>query len=446
MKSRSGVRLSRLLAAALLTAPNFAPCNARAQQQRESRRHVRVVPAQEQALHDLLVKAKAEADAKDYPAAQADYEKYLAQKPDDAAAHFDLGYVYTAQQKTDGARGEYRKAIALDPKMLQAHLNLGMSLLAESPKEAIAPLEKVVELDYSLERGHYALGLAQERTGNTAAAEKELTVAVKLDPDDAGAHAALAGVLLNEKKASAAETQFRELLRLKPDDSGAQIGLAQSLLLQNRTTEALAALEDYLKSNPANARARVMQASLLVQTGKNDEALAALDVAAKSGPESLDALELRSEIYFTKKDWAKAAAVLQKAAQISPRSAVIHARLGHVLLETHDYANAARELTESLQTDPNSTETLRDLVSAEYLGKNFQGALAALDLLAKREPPNAGAWFIRGSCYDHMKQSEAALDAYNKFLAMNTDKNSNEYFEAAARARFLEKMLKQKER
>ena len=445
MKSRRGMRLSRLVAAALLTAVSFAPSNLRAQQ-RPSRQHVRVVQAQEQALHDLLVKAKAEADVKSYSAAQADYERYLAQKPDDAAAHFDLGYVYTAQKKTEEAIGEYRKAVALDPKMVQAHLNLGMSLLAENPKEAIAPLEKVVELDYSLERGHYALGIAEERAGDTALAEKELTVAVKLDPDDADAHAELARVLLNEKKAPAAETEFRELLRLKPGDSGAELGLVQSLLLQKRATDALAALGDYLKANRSDTRARVMQASLLVQMGKNDEALATLDAAAKSGPESLDTLELRSDIYFAKKDWPKAAAVLEKAAQISPRNAVIHARLGHVLLETHDYPNAARELTESLQIDPSSTETLRDLLSAEYLGKNFQGALAALDLLDKREPPNAGAWFIRGSCYDHMSQPKAALDAYHKFLAMNTDKNSNEYFEAAARARFLEKMLKQKGR
>ena len=444
MKSRCGVRWSRLVATALLTLVIVTPCSTQAQQQ--SSKRVRVVPAQEQALHDLLVKAKAEADAKDYSAAQTDYKKYLAQKSDDASAHFDLGYVYTAQQETEKAIKQYREAIALDPKMLQAHLNLGMSLLAENPKEAIAPLEKAVELDYSLERGHYALGLAEERAGDSAAAEKELTVAVKLDPDDAGAHAALARVLLNEKKASAAETQFRESLRLKSGDASADIGLAQSLLLQNRNADALAALEDYLKTNPSDARARVMQASLLVQMGNNDEALSALDEAAKSGPESLDALELRSEIYFAKKDWAKASAVLQKAEQISPRDAVIHARLGHVLLETRDYRNAARELTESLQMDPNSMETLRDLVSAEYLGKTFQSALAALDLLAKREPPNAGAWFIRGSCYDHMNQPKAALDAYNKFLAMNTNKNSNEYFEAAARARFLEKMLKQKGR
>ena len=43
-----------------------------------------------------------------------------------------------------------------------------------------------------------------------------------------------------------------------------------------------------------------------------------------------------------------------------------------------------------------------------------------------------------------MGQAKDALAAYQKFLSLNTDKNSNQYFEAAARARFLEKMLKEK--
>lgn len=437
MKIRMGA-----CAICLMASFSMAPQFAQAQVKSGTRR--RVASAQEQALYDLLVKAKGEADGRNYAAAEADYVKYLAQKPDDAVAHFDLGYVYTAEHQTDKAIAEYRKAIVLDPKMMAAHLNLGMSLLTEDPKEAIAPLQKVVEMNYAFERGHFALGVAEERSGSTAAAQKEYTVAVRLDPNDAEARAALGRLLLAESKGSAAETEFRELLRLKPNDPEGELGLAQSLVLQKRAADAAAALGNYLKANPADTKAQVMEAALLFQLGKNDDALAALDRAAKHGPETLDALKLRSEIYFTKRDWAKAAAVLRKAELLAPQDAVIHARLGHVLLETQDYANAAQELVRSLQLDASSTDTLRDLISAEYLGKNFTGALAALDLLAKRVSLNAGAWFVRGSCYDHLNEPKAALDAYNKFLAMNTNRNSDQYFEAAARARFLAHQLKQK--
>ena len=426
--------------AVLVSAPRFALGQA------ESRTQVRVVPAEEQALHDLLVKAKAEAEGNNYAAAQADYQKYLTQRPNDAAAHFDLGYVYTAQQESDKAIAEYRKAVDLDPKMIQAQLNLGISLLPGDPKGAIAPLQKAIELNYAFERAHYVLGIAEGRSGNAAAAEKEYTVAVKLDPNDADAQAALGRTFLAEGKAADAEAAFRELLKLKPGSQEAELGLAQSLLQQKKTADATDALTAYLNENPNDAKARVMQASALVELDKNDEALASLDRAAQSGPETVEALELRSMIYYRKSDFAKAVAVLQKAEATAPEDASIHARLGHALLETKNYSGAAHELNEALRLDPNSTDTLRDLVSAEYLQKNFAAALAALDALARREPPNAGAWFVRASCYDHMNQPEQALDGYQKFLAMNTDNNSNQYFEATERVRFLQAALKRKGR
>jgi Flp pilus assembly protein TadD len=412
--------------------------------QSESRTHVRYVSPEDQALHDLLAKAKAEADSNDYTAAQGDYQKYLAQRPDDPTAHFDLGYVYTAERENEKAIAEYRKAIELDPKMVDAQLNLGISLLADDPKAAIEPLEKVIELDPANERGHYLLGVAEERSGNPAEAEKEYTVAVKLDPNNADARAALGGSYLRERKAADAETTFRELLRLKPGDQQAEIGLAQSLLQQKKTADAVDALTAYLNENPTDTKARVMQATALVDLGKNDDALAALDRAASNGPETVDALKLRSLIYDRKSDFVKSATVLQKAAAMVPGDASIHAALGHALLETKNYSAAARELNDALRLDPELTDALRDLASAEYLQKNFAVTLAALDALGRREPPSAGAWFVRASCYDHLNLLERALDAYRKFLAMNTDKNSNQYFEAVQRARFLQAALKRK--
>jgi Flp pilus assembly protein TadD len=419
-----------------------APRSARGQS--ESRTHVRVVPAEEQALHDLLVKAKGEADRSDYAVAEADYQRYLDQRPNDAAAHFDLGYVYTAQQENDKAIAEYRKAVELDPKMIEAQLNLGISLLPDDPKAAIGPLQKVVGLNYANERGHYVLGIAEERSGNSAAAEKECAVATKLNPNDADAWAALGRTYLSERKAADAEAAFREFLRLKPNDQDGEMGLAQSLLQQKKTADAVDALAAYLKQNPKDTRARLMEASALVDLGKNDEALAELEAVAWNGPETVEALKLRSVIYYKKSDFPRAVAVLQKAAALAPGDASIHASLGHALMETKDYSGATRELNQAFRLDPSSADTLRDLVSAEYLQKNFADALAALDELGRRETPNAGAWFVRGSCYDHLNELEQALAAYQKFLAMNTDKSSNQYFEATQRVRFLQAALKRK--
>jgi len=419
-----------------------APRAANPQSRQNSRRRTVGASPQEQALYDLLVQAKAAADKSDYATAASDYEKYLTQKPDDAAAHFDLGYVYTAQKEKDKAVAEYRKAIALDPKMAQAYLNLGISLLDGDAKAAIAPLQKATELNYDYAQGHYLLGTAEERADQPADAVKEYTIAVKLDPNDYPEHIALARAELAAGNASAAEPEFREALKLKANDAESELGLVQSLIEQKKSADAAAALDDYLRGNPDDAKARVSRASLLTDLGRNDEALAELDRAAKDATETLEASKLRSVIYYREKSFEKAADALQKAAAIAPQDAGIRARLGHALLQTKNYAGATQELNEALRLDPSLNDALRDLVAAEYLGKNYSATLAALNLLDARETPKPGAWFVRATCYDHLGQARAALDAYRNFLAMNTDQTSNEYFEATGRVRFLERVVK----
>lgn len=432
-------------AAAIMLLVIFAavPRMANPQSKQNSRRRTIAASPQEQALYDLLVQAKAAADKNDYVTAATDYEKYLAQKPDDATAHFDLGYVYTAQKEKDKAIAEYRKAIALDPKMAQAYLNLGISLLDDDAKAAIAPLQKATELNYDYAQGHYLLGTAEERAGQPNAV-KEYTIAVKLDPNDYSEHIALARAELAGGNASAAEPEFREALKLKTNDAESELGLAQSLMDQKKPADAAAALDDYLRGNPDDAKARVLRASLLTDLGRNDEALAELDRAGKGTTETLQTLKLRSVIYYREKDFEKAANALQKAAAIAPQDAGIRARLGHALLETKNYAGATQQLSEALRLDPSSNDALRDLVAAEYLKKDYPATLATLNLLDARETPKPGAWFVRAMCYDHLGQAKEALDAYRKFLAMNTDQTSNEYFEAAGRVRFLERVVKEK--
>jgi Flp pilus assembly protein TadD len=94
----------------------------------------------EAALNNLLADAQAALDRKDYATAASDYQSYLEKKPDDAAAHFQRGYAFTAMQKVDEARAEYQKAIELNPKLAEAYLNLGLTLLDSDPNGAIAAL------------------------------------------------------------------------------------------------------------------------------------------------------------------------------------------------------------------------------------------------------------------------------------------------------------------
>src|SRR6202044_2233350 len=184
-------------------------------------------------------------------------------KPGDAAVHFQLGYAYTAMQKLDDAKLQYQKAIELNPKMSEAYLNLGLALLDSDPKAAIAPLQKAAELLPTQPRAKFALGVANERSGNAAQAVEQYRAAEKLDDHDFETHFALGRTLLNSGHPAEAEPEFRAALALKNDSLPSRLGLAKSLAAQKKSDAAAQELDSYLKMAPADHAAQIERASLL---------------------------------------------------------------------------------------------------------------------------------------------------------------------------------------
>src|SRR5690349_749527 len=62
-------------------------------------------------LNDLLDEAQRDIDANNFEAAVVPLRKFIAEKPEVAFAHFQLGYAYTALKCSDEARAEYERAI-----------------------------------------------------------------------------------------------------------------------------------------------------------------------------------------------------------------------------------------------------------------------------------------------------------------------------------------------
>jgi tetratricopeptide (TPR) repeat protein len=396
------------------------------------------------ALNDLLTRAQAAMERKDYEAAVQAYQQYLAKKPEDATVHYDLGYAYTALQKSVDAKAEYEKAISLDPKMASAYQNLGLTLLATDPAAAVAPLQRASELLPEDARAKFLLGSALELSGKVTPAIEQYQAAQKLGENDFDIHFAMGRALLSSNQAPAAEAEFRTAIALQTDSPAAHLGLAKSLVAQKKSEAAAAEYSAYLAAQPNDNSARLERAAALVDVGKFDDALAELDRAASAGPESLRALKLRSQIAFQTKHYDAALLALQKAIALAPRDPDLAAQLGHMYLEKKDYPQAVNQLIVALKMNPASNDVLGDLITAQYLNKNYPATLQGLDVLSQRETLPLGSWFIRATCYDKLGQQLQALDAYKKFLELNKDQNNDMYFEASARVRTLTREIKKK--
>ena len=293
--------------------------------------------------------------------------------------------------------------------------------------------------------------MALENSGKLAPAIEQYQAAEKLNEKDFDTRLSLGHALIAAGRPAEAEPELREALALRPDGPDADasrvhLELAECLILEKKNEPAAAELAIYLQSHPDDVARRLDRASLLVDLSNIDDARAELDRAANGKPETLRALQLRSHIYYQEKHWDDLIPVLQKAEALAPQDSSIPAQLGEVYLTKKDYPDAARTLIVAYNLKPGALDVLTELVEAEYQAGNYAGALQALDLLAKQKDLPAPSWYIRASCYDKLGQPAQALDAYQRFLQLNTDQNSDMYFAAAARARELAREVHDKKK
>jgi len=395
-------------------------------------------------LNDLLDEAQRDIDNKNFEAAIAPLQKVIADQPEFAYAHFQLAYVYTALKRADEARAEYERTIAIDAKMSEAYLNLGTLLLdKQEDAAAVAPLRKAVELLPAQSHPRYLLAVALDRSGDRAGAAESFEALLHLDPNDITAIDYLGWAALRDGKRGEAETRFRRAVEVQPKEPEGRRGLAESLDAQKKP-EAAGAYRDYLDLMPNDSAARARLIHLLIEQKQNDAALTELDRMDAGKQPSLESLKLRADIQIAAKKWEDSVATLHQALALAPNDAQLHGGLGRIFLQKRDFAAAEKELRIALRLDGKNLAYWKDLNSTFFLGGNYPAALATLDEIAKMEQPGAGVWFIRAICYDKLNQPKPALEAYQKFLELDRDKNPDQVWQAKERSKVLQRMLERK--
>jgi Flp pilus assembly protein TadD len=394
-------------------------------------------------LNDLLDEAQNDIDADQFEAALTPLQKFLAEKPEIAWAHFQLAYAYTALKRTDEARAEYERATTLDPKMSEAFLNLGILLTEKDPAAAVAPLRRAVDLLPAQSRPRFLLGHALERSGDIPGAVDGYEAALRLDPRDVETTIHLGFLYVGLKRYPDAETKFRAGLELQPKSPQALLGLAETLDAQKKP-EAAAAFRDYLAVQPDAPGAQSRIIHLLLEQKQYEVALSELDRAEAGKSPTLDSLRSRADIQIGQKKWDDAIITLRKAIALAPHDAELRGGLGRVFMQKRDFASAEKEIKVALEMDRNNLVYWKDLRSTYYLGGNYSATLATQDLIAKVETPGAGEWFIRALCYDKLNQPKPALEAYEKFLELDQDRNPDQVWQAQQRSKVLRRMLDQK--
>ena len=145
--------------------------------------------------------------------------KVVAEKPNDAIGHNDLGWALRQNGDARAGEEELRAAIKLDEKLPQAHSNLSVCCLDQNKdQQALDEARKAVALDQSQPIYHVVLGNALAATGDNTAAVQEYKIAISQRSDYENAYYHLGLVLNKMGEKTEAGKVLANALKLDPND------------------------------------------------------------------------------------------------------------------------------------------------------------------------------------------------------------------------------------
>jgi tetratricopeptide (TPR) repeat protein len=163
----------------------------------------------------------------DYPKATRLHAELVREHPENALAHYHLGFAQGMAGNRSAEVREYKLAAALGLRIWDLFLNLGLIQLEDGELNAATDsLQRAVLLGRNHSESHYNLALAYERRGLFAEAEGEMLASLRLAPELPDAQNMLGVIYAEEGKPVRASQVWRELMTEAPDYEPARANLA----------------------------------------------------------------------------------------------------------------------------------------------------------------------------------------------------------------------------
>jgi tetratricopeptide (TPR) repeat protein len=342
-------------------------------------------PAQEQSSRVAALQEAAKLiGAGDLPGAEAALKPLIGKSPADPIALNLLGVVRAQQGLTTQAEELFQQAIKAGPHLPGPHINLARLYGGTRAEDAIAELDKALEITPDDEgatallreiarsagseaarsgdkeralalllRAHKIMprdpdllvdtALAAMDNGLWADGEKYLLEALSIRPDFPRATYALARAYLGQSKNQPAEEQMRKYLAARPNDASAQYGLGFILVAEQKVEEARAAFEKSLAIQPLQTESLFQLGEISLQQDKRDQAKEEFQKVLERDPRHAGALTEIGLIEFRAGNLAEARTTLAKAATLAPSYYKAHYYYALTLKKLGNKEEAERE-------------------------------------------------------------------------------------------------------
>ncbi len=277
-------------------------------------------------------------------------------------ARFNLGVLLLKENKPAEAADELVRAAELEPENYRTHFFAALALEQSGRKdEALPHYRRAAEIDpKQTEPRRAVLALLLERQDFTAA-EPVLQDLLTLEPQAPDLLRLRADLHLRQQRNEQALGAYEEFLKVKPEDAAAHLAVARLYRDQGKTEEALQhfGATERASDSPAEAKSALREhAALLGELDRWADALPLLEKAAAAEPTNAD---LRAALGFAllqAKQYPRAAAELQAALGLNSRDVKTHDHLASALYLAGDFAGAIRVLEQRTRLAEETPGTL----------------------------------------------------------------------------------------
>lgn len=354
----------------------------------------------------------------DAPGAIRGLQDALGLDPNQLGAYVLLAHLALGRGDQAEAGRQLRLAQRVNAEHPQVRVVEGYVAQAEGDADrALKCFTAAAEADPNLAAAHLALGQAYLARRMWPFAEQALVNALRLDNSRAPSTLrALVEARRRQGKLQETLEALDELLKQAPDDLGARALRAEVLVDAGEGERAVADLLALLDRNPTHGELLRRTATQLVRLGRRDEAVARVDAALEADPSKDDAWRMRHELASAAGEdprpvldrWL--AALPQSAAGLELMAAWHEARGEDEAMER--FADQALAINPDLYAS-NLVKVRRDLE------RDPEAALARVDaMLAKATAPGLknvlGGW--RGTVLDVLGRREEAARAWRERL------------------------------
>lgn len=229
---------------------------------------------------------------------------------------------------------------------------------------------------------------------------------------------------LSAGKLDGAEKKFRAVIASASDNAQAWHGLGLAVAMQGRAAEAVPHLRKAASIAPSDAVILTNYGLVQKSAGDIPGAIQSLQKAVKIDPKALNALKGLGDALLAEGRHAEAADVFQQTLQATPDSVETLINLGVALQKAGDLAGADQALTNAVALRPASFEAWTNLGNVKHAQGNYAAAVEGHQrALAAGAPPSQSNLNL-STAYDALKDFERALACLD--LAIAADPNNAE--------------------